>query len=131
VSAHERRRPLTGDPDLDLGLRVAQEQDDRVDGDLGAFRRASIVNPRIGHHAFEPRAVLGAVKTQATLCLLRLHLRKSRNSERAIVMLSFYPSALAQPPERLAELRRVEGSRIDPPHTAGDGLRARDDATLE
>jgi hypothetical protein len=65
------------------------------------------------------------------LCLLRLHLRKSRNSERAIVVRSLYPSALAQRTQGLAELRRVEGSGIDPPHTARDGLRARDDAAFE
>jgi len=54
-----------------------------------------------GHHAFEGRAVLGGVKTRATLCLLRLHVRKSRHSECAIVLLSFYPATLAQRTERL------------------------------
>ncbi len=44
---------------------------------------------------------------------------------------SFYPSALAQRTQRFTKLRRVEGRRIDPPHTARDGLRARDDAALE
>jgi len=75
--------------------------------------------------------VLSAVKTRVTLCLLRLHLRKSRNSERAIVVRSLYPSALGQSPERLPQLRCVEGGRIDPPHAARDGLRAGNDATLE
>src|SRR6266571_4798043 len=35
----------------------------------------------------------------------------------------FYPAALAQRTQRLKELRRVEDCRIDPPHTARDGLR--------
>jgi hypothetical protein len=43
---------------------------------------------------------------------------------------SFYP-ALAQCAQRLAELRRVEDRRIDPPHTARDGLRAGNDAAFE
>ncbi len=47
------------------------------------------------HRADDAGAVLGIVKTRATLCLLRLHLRKSRNSEGAIIILSFYPSAPA------------------------------------
>jgi len=75
--------------------------------------------------------VLGRVKTRATLCLLRLHLRKSRNSKRAIVVISLYPSAVAQRTQGLAELGRVEDRRIDPPHTPRDGLCARNDAAFE
>ena len=45
-------------------------------------------------------------------------------------MRSFYP-ALAQRVQRLAELRRIEDRRIDPPHTARDGLRAGNDAAFE
>lgn len=86
---------------------------------------------RSHHRAFHSGAVLGVVKTRATLCFLRLHVRKFRNSEGAIVVLSFYPSALTQRTQCLTELRRVEGRRIDPPHAARDGLRARDDAAFE
>jgi hypothetical protein len=43
---------------------------------------------------------------------------------------SFYP-ALGQRAQRLAELRRVEDRRIDPPDTARDGLRAGNDAAFE
>ena len=78
----------------------------------------------------EWRGALVIVKTRATLCLLRLHLGKSRNSEHAIVVRSFYP-ALTERPQGLAELWRVEGRGIDPPHPARDDLRTRDDATFE
>ena len=61
----------------------------------GTIRGSPNVTLRSGHHVSQDAAVLGAVKTRATLCLLRLHLRKSRNSRGAIIIISLYPSALA------------------------------------
>jgi hypothetical protein len=96
-----------------------------------ATSRLQIQTQASHHRADHVGAVLSLVKARATLCLLRLHFRKSRNSVCAIVAISFYPAALTQRTESVAQFLRVEDRRIDPPHAARDGLRARNDAAFE